>query len=129
MRSLTALALASTVAAASCVLWFMKPSMTRKRVPLRRCGVYAVATAAAATGVRVLYGVLRRAAVAHQRLATTIDLDSGCLISQENKVSLLCMNALAPNLVSRQRYSYVPEGVLSWRFRYKKLCALLKKVP
>ena len=102
--------------------------MKQGRASVRKYGTYAVASAAAVGGLKLLQGVVKRAARHRRSKGETIQLGSHCLQCAPDHISLLSLNALAPNLVSKQRYKYVRAGCLSWPFRFKRLCSLLEKV-
>jgi hypothetical protein len=76
-----------------------------------------------------LVRVLVKRAIAHRRsCARTLQLRQGCLRCDNNQISIFCLNALAPNLVSKQRYKHVPDALLRWDYRFGVLKRLLQKV-
>jgi hypothetical protein len=107
---------------------FMRIALKRDASLARRSTTYVLASVVAAGTFGILRSLLKRSARLQHSRAPTIQLSDGCLSCGGDDVSLVTLNALAPNLVSKQRYKYVPDGCLAWRFRFQRLCKLLKKV-
>lgn len=103
-------------------------AVTRARSS-RNVSTYALASVAALAGSLGLLRVLTRSRNALKgKKAATLQLREGCLRCGDSQVSVFCMNALAPNLVSKARYKYASDAVLSWRHRFRLLKDLIKTV-
>lgn len=87
-----------------------------------------LASVALVGGVTMARAVTMRALAKRRSKAATIPLRDKCLACEDEEVSIFCLNTLAPNLVSKQRYRYVPDALLIWAYRFRVLCDMLAKV-
>ena len=95
----------------------------------RNVSTYALVSVAVVAGSLGLLRALARSRSALKGTkAATLQLQDGCLRCGDSQISVFCMNALAPNLVSKARYKYASDAVLSWRHRFKLLKGLIEKV-
>jgi hypothetical protein len=108
----------------------MRVVMSHKSSSQKRTNAYIVATALAVGSLGVLRALVRKPGGASnsRKRARTITLSDACLKCSDDEISVLTLNTLAPNLVSRQRYKYVPGHCLPWQYRFDRLQKLLKKV-
>lgn len=100
----------------------------KRALPLPNVVKYVGYCCVALGSIAFLRSRLKASIAARARLAPTIKMGMKCLECDPQQVSIFSLNALSPNLVSKQRYKYCPWAYMKWEHRLPRLCAILEAV-